>query len=218
MSKPLSPPPSSPHRLTPSGWLGLGMMLLTAPAVPHAAPCESHSAHPAPRLSEGSRDHEENYQRGDFCSQACSALCGIFILTCLNPSCFKPRATRAAYASDLAHHYDFFSLNSRRSHQELRDSMKPPVLPSVGARLSLRSDKPVPGAPRRARAGPSFGDYQARPALQLNPLIDPRYPWITDRKLLDVIDSGQRDQTPGLLTCLEEQWICTAQELEDNRG
>ena len=93
--------------------------------------------------------------------------------------------------------------------------MKSPVLSSVGAKSDLRSDKLVPGAPRQARAGPSFDDYQARPALQLSPPIDPRYPWITDRKLLDVIDSERWDQTPGLLACLEEQWICTAQELEN---
>ena len=92
--------------------------------------------------------------------------------------------------------------------------MKSPVLSSVGAESDLRSDKLVPGAPRQARAGPSFDDYQARPALQLSPPIDPRYPWITDRKLLDVIDSERWDQTPGLLACLEEQWICTAHELE----
>ena len=93
--------------------------------------------------------------------------------------------------------------------------MKSPVLSSVGAESNLRSDKLVPGAPRQACAGPSFDDYQARPALQLSPPIDPRYPWITDRKLLDVIDSERWDQTPGLLACLEEQWICTAQELEN---
>lgn len=93
--------------------------------------------------------------------------------------------------------------------------MKSPVLSSVGAESDLRFNKPVPGAPRQARAGPSFDDYQARPALQLSPPIDPRYPWITDRKLLDVIDSERWDQNPGLMTCLEEQWICTAQELEN---
>ena len=93
--------------------------------------------------------------------------------------------------------------------------MKSPVLSSVGAKSDLRSDNLVPGPPRQARAGPSFDDYQARPALQLSPPFDPRYPWITDRKLLDVIDSEQWDQTPGLLACLEEQWICTTQELEN---
>ena len=96
--------------------------------------------------------------------------------------------------------------------------MKSPVISSVGAKSDLRSGKLVPGAPRQARAGPSsrsFDDYQAKPALQRSPPIDPRYPWITDRSLLDVIDSERWDQTPGLLACLEEQWICTAQELEN---
>jgi hypothetical protein len=169
----------------------------------------------APRSLQEHRDQGGNYQREDFCSRACSALCGVSTLTCLNPSCSKHRATRTAYASDLMHHYDFCSSDCRRSHQELRNSMKSPVLSSVGAESDLRFNKPVPGPPRQARAGPSFDDYQARPALQLSPPIDPRYPWITDRKLLDVIDSERWDQNPGLMTCLEEQWICTAQELEN---
>ena len=39
--------------------------------------------------------------------------------------------------------------------------MKSPVLSSVGAESNLRSDKLVPGAPRQARAGPSFDDIES---------------------------------------------------------
>jgi hypothetical protein len=182
-------------------------------AVPLTTSCERPHCH-RPRSQEGQTQQDGPHHRRDFCSLACSALCGVSDLRCLNPSCDRPRAVRTSFPSDLVHHHDFCSINCRRSHDELRVSMTSPSLPTTKSSRDIPS-RPAPGAPRRAQAGPSFDDYAARPALQLSPPIDDRYSWITDQELIEVIDSEHWDQFPGLLICFEDQWICTVQELEN---
>ena len=97
------------------------------------------------------------------------------LLVCSRPHCHAPRSSEGSRDHEEDHQRgDCCSQLCSALCGELRDSMKSPVLSSVGAGLDLRSDKLVPSGPRQARAGPSFDDHQARPALQLSPPIDPR--------------------------------------------
>ena len=149
--------------------------------------------------------------RRDYCSRACSALSGVSSLGCLNPSCSGPRAIRTSFGSDLVYHYDFCSLNCLHSHDSLRISMRSPEIEPTGPSTHGRK---APGAPRRAYAMVPFEDGPPRPPLRLSPPIDGRYPWITDHRLIKTIDSERWDLAPGLLSCLETQYICTVRELE----